>query len=156
MTYNYIGKSATTWIVYPKNTDQTVTQGDAITFADANKRSTGPDSVSINSTTGIITLASNKKYWIQAHLYVDMGADDDFCQIEFQDSNGNTLGPGDGNFPYYHDEVTSKGGRPRESNSYMASLVVENPSLTYKLVPTTIRANSAIMGETHLFIIEVR
>lgn len=155
MTYGFIAKAQTIFIEYSKPVAQTVSQNTSIIFADANKRSTGSDSVSINSTTGVITLASNKRYWIQAHLYVDMGSDDDFCQIEFQDSNGNTLGPSDGNFPYYHDEVASRTGRPRESNSYMASLIVEYPTLSYKLVPTTIRANSEIMTHTHLFIIEV-
>lgn len=155
MTYEFIAKARTIFIEYSKPVAQTVSQGNAITFADADKRSTGSDSVSINSSTGVITLDSDKKYWVQAHLYVDMGANDDYCQIEFQDSNGNTLGPSDGNFPYYHDEVASRTARPRESNSYMASLVVENPTLSYKLVPTLIRANSEIMTTTHLFIIEV-
>lgn len=154
MTYGFIAKAQTVFIEYTKPSAQTVSQGNAITFADANKRSTGSNSVSINSSTGVITLASNKRYWIQAHLSVDMGADDAICQIEFQDSNGNTLSESDGNFPFYHDVVEGRTTRPRENSSYMASLVVENPTLSYKLVPTTIPASSEIRTTTHLFIIE--
>ena len=151
MSYNNIRKASGKMIEYTKSTTQTVSNGDIITFN--TKRTTGSDSVSI-SGSGVISLNSDKSYWIQASIAIDMSSNGDY-KVTFQDASGNTLTESDGVFPAYHTLSPDDDGNPFTNSSYMASLVVDNPSLDYKLVVTSIPANSTVRTETHLFIMEM-
>lgn len=151
MSYNNIRKASGKMIEYTKSSTQSVSSGDTITFD--TKRTTGGDSVSINGS-GIISLNSSKSYWIQASIAINMSSNGDY-KVTFQDSSGNTLSESAGVFPAYHTLSPDDDGNPFTNSSYMASLVVDNPSLDYKLVVTSIPASSTIRTETHLFIMEM-
>ena len=155
MSYNNIRKAICEFIEYTKSSTQTISNGSVITFD--TKRTTGGDGVSIDSSTGIITLNSDRSYWIQGFITFDIPSEGDF-KVEFQDSNGNSLTESDGNFPaYFHSEPDrSSSGRPFENNSQLCSLLVKQPSLQYKLVATTVPSNTTVHLSTHLFITESR
>ena len=155
MSYNSIRKAICEFVEYTKSATQTISSGDVITFN--TKKTTGGDSVSIDSSTGIITLDSDRSYWIQASITFDIPSEGDF-KVEFQDSSGNSLTESDGNFPaYFHSEPDKTGsGRPFANNSQLCSLLVKQPSLQYKLVATTVPANTTVHLSTHLFITESR
>ena len=140
-------------VEYTKSTSQTVSSGDVITFD--TKRTTGSDGTSVDSSTGVISLNGSRNYWVQASLSVTMSSNGSY-EATFQDSAGNTLSESDGVFPAYH-TIT----RPDDYNnsyvnhSYMGSLIVDKPTLDYKLVITAVPANSTVLVETHLFIMEL-
>ena len=140
-------------VEYTKSTSQTVSSGDVITFD--TKRTTGSDSTSVNSSTGVISLDGSRRYWVQASLAVTMSSNDSY-EATFQDSNGNTLSESDGVFPAYHTiTYPDDFNNSYVNHSYMASLIINTPTLDYKLVMTTVPANSTVLVETHLFIMEL-
>ena len=114
------------------------------------KRSTGGDSVSINSSTGVITLSSSRRYWLQASIQVDRATAGNF-EFEWQDGSGNSLSASDGAFSaIYLEDYT----QPLVNSSLLASVVVSNPSLTYKLVCVSVPTNSSLNENTELLIWE--
>tara|TARA_Y100000114_G_scaffold150021_1_gene164960 strand:+ start:1650 stop:2108 length:459 start_codon:yes stop_codon:yes gene_type:complete len=138
-------------IEYTKTSTQTVSDGDTITFQ--TKRTTGSDGVSINGS-GVISLDSNRSYWIQASIAINMSSNGDY-KVTFQDSSGNTLSESDGVFPAYQSLYPDDDGQPFTNSSYMASLIVERPSLSYRLVVVDVPTNSTVRTETNLLIKEV-
>jgi len=155
MSYNNIRKAICEFVEYTKSTTQTISDNSVITFD--TKRTTGDDGIAIDSSTGVITLDPNRSYWIQASITFDIPSEGDF-KVEFQDSSGNSLTESDGNFPaYFHSEPDkTSSGRPFANNSHLCSLLVKQPSLQYKLVATTVPANTTVHLSTHLFITESR
>ena len=155
MSHNNIRKAICAFVEYTKSSTQTISNGSVITFN--TKRTTGDDGVSIDSSTGIITLNSNRSYWIQGFITFEIPSEGDF-KVEFQDSNSNSLSESDGNFPaYFHSEPDrTSSGLPFANNSQLCSLLVKQPSLQYKLVATTVPANTTVHLSTHLFITESR
>ena len=151
MSYNSIRKAICEFVEYTKSSTQTISNGSVITFN--TKRTNGCDEVSIDSSTGVITLDPNRSYWIQASITFDIPSEGDF-KVEFQDSSGNSLSESDGNFPaYFHSEPDrTSAGLPFANNSQLCSLLVKQPSLQYKLVATTVPANTTVHLSTHLFI----
>lgn len=153
MSFGNVTETSAVMVEYTMSSSQTVSSGDVITFD--TKRTTGSDSTSVNSSTGVISLDSSRNYWVQASVAVTMASNGSY-EITFQDSAGNTLSESDGVFPAYH-TIT----RPDDyqnsyvNHSYMASLMVDKPSLDYKLVVTAVPANSTVLVETHLFIMEM-
>ena len=155
MSYLTTRKANCSWIEYTQSSAQTISSGTDITWN--TKKTTGGDGVSIDSSTGIITLNSDRSYWIQGFITFDIPSEGDF-KVEFQDSNGNSLSESDGNFPaYFHSEPDrTSSGSPFANNSQLCSLLVKQPSLQYKLVATTVPANTTVHLSTHLFITESR
>lgn len=153
MSFGNVTEASAVMVEYTKSTSQTVSSGDVITFD--TKRTTGSDSTSVNSSTGVISLDGSRRYWVQASLAVTMSSNDSY-EATFQDSNGNTLSESDGVFPAYHTiTYPDDFNNSYVNHSYMASLIINTPTLDYKLVMTTVPANSTVLVETHLFIMEL-
>ena len=154
MSYGHTKKSSAIMVQYTKSSTQSLSDGDVITFN--TKKTTGSDGTSVNSSTGVIALDSSRRYWVQASISIEMSANDSF-EVTFQDSAGNNLDESDGVFPAYHKLVTSGSVTPPFINhSYMASLVIDKPSLDYKLVATFDTSSShTCTVETNLLIIEI-
>ena len=152
MTYNLNRVSRCSWIEYTRTASQSISTGSIITFD--NRRSTGGDSVSIDSSTGVISLNSSMRYWIQASICIDRSTNDDF-EINFEQSDGTALAESDGNFPAYNELVSGIPGYPYYNSSFLASLMVNSPSIDYRLKVTSCPYNSTLLVETHLFIMEL-
>ena len=115
MSYNNIRKAICEFIEYTKSSTQTISNGSAITFD--TKRTTGGDDVSIDSSTGIITLDSSKRYWIQASINVIRSAAGNF-EFTFQTGAGGSLAESDGVFPMLYIEDHTK---PIINSSFVTS-----------------------------------
>jgi hypothetical protein len=152
MTYKIARKSNCAWVEYRKSSTQTISLGSIITFDI--KNTTGGDSVSINGSTGVVTLSSSKRYWIQASIAINKSSNGDY-QIDWEKSDGTALSTTDGNFPAYSRRVSDVLGYPFYNSSYVASLLTDNPSIDYRLKVTDCPANSTVLLETHLFIMEL-
>ena len=150
MSYLTTRKSVCSWIEYTQSSAQTISSGTDITWN--TKRSTGGDGVSIDSSTGIITLDSNKRYWIQASISVTRSGNGNI-EFTFQDGSGGSLSESDGVFPMLYVEDQSD---PYINSSFVTSLVVSKPATTYKLRCVTIDSNSTFDLESHLFIMEMK
>ena len=150
MSYLTTRKSDCAWIEYTQSSAQTISSGTDITWN--TKRTTGGDGVSIDSSTGIITLDSSKRYWIQASISVTRSADGNI-EFTFQNGSGGSLSESNGNFPMLYVEDQSD---PYINSSFVTSLVVSKPTTTYKLRCVTIDANSTFDLESHLFIMEMK
>jgi len=150
MSYLTTRKSVCSWIEYTQSSVQTISSGTDITWN--TKRSTGGDGVSIDSSTGIITLDSSKRYWIQASINVIRSAAGNI-EFTFQTGSGGSLSESDGVFPMLYIEDSTK---PIINSSFVASLMVSNPTTTYKLRCVTINANSTFASQSNLFIMEMK
>ena len=153
MSFGNITEASAVMVEYTKSTSQTVSSGDVIVFD--TKRSTGSDGTSVDSSTGVISLSGARNYWVQASLAVTMSTNGSY-EATFQDSAGNTLSESDGVFPAYHTiTYPDNFNNSYINHSYMGSLIVDNPTLDYKLVITAVPAGSTVLVETHLFIMEL-
>lgn len=149
MSYLGIRKSDCTWIEYTQSSAQTINTGTDIVW-DV-ERSTSTPAMSINSSTGVITLDSSKRYWIQASLNV-IRTNIGHIEFSFKTSTGGNLTQADGNFPMYYREDTT----PYYINSsFVVSLMVSYPSTAYKLVCTNVDTNSTLASQSHLFVMEM-
>ena len=150
MSYLTTRKSDCAWIEYTQSSAQTISSGTDITWN--TKRTTGGDGVSIDSSTGIITLDSSKRYWIQASINVIRSAAGNI-EFTFQNGSGGSLSESDGVFPMIYVEDSTK---PIINSSFVTSLMVSNPLTTYKLRCVTIDANSTFASQSNLFIMEMK
>ena len=149
MSFKLIRKSLCNWIEYTQSSEQTISSGTDIIWDTV--RSTSTPSMSIDSSTGVITLDSNKRYWIQANINILRSGNGGF-EFKFLTGAGGSLSQSDGSFPILYVEDTSK---PITNSSLMASLMVSYPTSTYKLQCIDIDANSTLKAQSHLFIMEM-
>lgn len=149
MTHLAVRKASCAWVEFTQSSAQTISSGTDITWD--TKRTTGGDNISINSSTGVITLDSSKRYWIQATIAVDRSGNGNFA-FEFETGAGASLTQAQGNFPVIYVEDTT---RPFINSSLLASLIVSYPTTTYKLVCTSADSNSTFAAQSHLFIMEL-
>lgn len=157
MTHNLMRRSKCNWIEYKQSAEQTISTNSVITWN--TKKSTGNDSVSIDGS-GIISLSSLKRYWLQASVCVQRSTYNTDFQFDFQESDGTSLDQSEGNFgcKFVWDGQLSSSPYatfPVTNSSLLASLIVNYPSTTYKLVCTNVSANSTFCAESNLFIMEM-
>lgn len=156
MSYNlgFQHTSNCVWVEFSKSATQTVSVGSIITFDSSTKRSTGSDSVSVNSS-GVISLSSSKRYWIQASIAVQRSSNNDY-EIFWRTGNGNVnLSNDDGCFSsvaMHNDTYTND--PPYITSSHVASVMVDYPTDSYRLYVQTMPANSTVLTLTNLFIME--
>jgi hypothetical protein len=149
VSYLNTRKASCAWVEFTQSSAQTISSGTDITWD--TKRTTGGDNISINSSTGVITLDSSRRYWVQATISVDRSSNGDYA-FEFQTGAGGALSQSDGGFKLvYVEDYTS----PYVSSSFVASLVVDRPTTTYKLRCTSVDANSTLNAQSHLFVVEL-
>ena len=150
MSYQITPNRIIRMIEFTKSSSQSIASGDAITFD--TKRTSGGDSVSVNSSTGAITLDSSKEYWLTLNLHVERGAITDSFSSSFHDSSSQITASGGGfKSDYsYHSSVSQA-----NSPTFTAQLVVQNPTQTYYAKIDTVGSSSSINTRTSLFILEV-
>lgn len=153
MSYQNYRAATTRWIQFLPNqtTPPTISSGSVILWDTSTKKTTGGDSVSINASTGLITFSASHRYLVQASIQVDRASTGGF-DFEWQDSNGTTITPANGGFPvkFVYDYT-----KPLLNSSHVATLTLINPSTTYKLVCTSVDANSTLNANTELLIWEL-
>ena len=157
MTHNVMRRSTCNWIEYKQSSEQTISTNSVITWD--TKKTTGSDSVSIDGS-GIITLSPLKRYWLQASVSVQRSTYNTDFQFDFQKGDGTSLDQSEGNFGckfVWDGQLMSSpyATFPVTNSSLLASLIVNYPTTTYKLVCTNVSANSTFCEESNLFIMEM-
>ena len=155
MSYLNYRAATTRWIQFLPNqtTPPTISSGSVVLWDTSTKKTTGGDSVSVNASTGLITFSSSHRYLVQASIQIDRNASGGYS-LEWQNSSGTTITPADGGFPVryeYKDNIT----QPMIDSSLVATLALVNPTDTYKLVCTSVDANSTVNPNTELLIWEL-
>jgi len=155
MTFNCTRLSNCAWVELRQSsgTEQTISAGDILKFDSATKRSTGGDSVSYNNTTGVLSLSSSKRYWVQASISIERSSNN-LYQIDWELSDGTALSASDGSFPAYN-HINRLSTFPHINSSFVASLLIDNPSDSYRLKVTSCPSNSTFLESSHLFIMEL-
>ena len=151
MTHLTKTTTATRFIEFSLSSSQTVSVGNIIKFDSSTKRTTGGDSVSYDSATGVLSLSSSKNYWVQAAVHCQRSANTDYNLYWVTDSNVSDIGPANGGFELY---VHRGGGSIKTSSSHVASLMVDSPATGFRLYVKYMPTNSTITTKSSLFIIE--
>lgn len=156
MSYLLTRNSNCALIEYSMGTTQTISNNEIIKFDSSTKRTTGNDGVSYNSTTGVLSLDSTKRYWVQASVAIKRSSNTDYG-VRWFTSSGGELDQDDGSFFVVGRKVSAIGspGTPFTTSSHMASLVVDYPSVDYILKTGTMPSSSTVTLQTNLFIIEL-
>lgn len=150
MTYLTTANKTTRFVEYTLSANQTVSSGDAILFD--TKKTTGGDSVSINSTTGEITLSTSSAYWLTVNICIDRASTGTSFHVSFYDSSGTEILEEGGSYGADYTIGTSSN---RYSPTFTCQLVVKNPTDTYYAKVKTVAANSEVHTRTNLFIMEI-
>ena len=153
MSYLNYRAATTRWVQYTPNatTPPTISSGSVILWDTSTKKTTGGDSVSVNASTGLITFSASHRYLVQASIQIDRNANGGYS-LEWQNSSGTTITPADGGFPVRYEYKVSV---PIIDSSLVATLALVNPTDTYKLVCTSVDANSTVNPNTELLIWEL-
>lgn len=151
MTYRTTTTTAARFIEFSLSSSQTISTGSIIKFDSTSKRTTGGDSVSYNSTTGVLTLSSTKRYWVQAAVHCERSTRDPYNLYWVTDSSTTEIQPSNGGFEAY---ILSGDGTVKTSSSHVASLMVDSPSTGFRLYVGLVPSNSTITTRSSLFIVE--
>jgi hypothetical protein len=152
MTYlSFVKPSLTTLIEITKTSSQTASTNSIVLFDNIRATSTG-HGVSINSSTGEISLAANREYQVIASLDVDRSSTTTSYQFAWIDSNGAVISVDDGgydaNFVYSSSE-----------SSTMTAVYQPSPltsAVTIRLKALSLSASSTINTNTSVLILEVK
>ena len=132
---------------------QTASQGDFVLFDTI--RATGTHGVSVNASTGEVSLNIDKMYYILASIDVDRASTTSDWAFAWCDSAGVELTPSEGSFDanwLWHNASTTT----NSPNATFTAVYISNeqPEPVIKLKAKTLYANSTIRTETRLFILE--
>lgn len=129
---------------------QTASAGDVVVFDTI--ASTSTPSLSLNATTGEITLDSTKHYYIQASIQVDRSSTTSDFNFAWIDSSGTTLTTSDGAFDATWEYHTGTVG---DTATCTANYITRSPTSAVRLKALTLATSSSVRTDTTVFIMEV-
>lgn len=153
MSYKNFRASKCALIEYTKSSSQTISTNSSITWDI--KKSTGGDDVSINSTTGVITLNPDRRYLLQASICIDKSSYNQDFELNFVESDGTTISASQGALACYHSWEAIRNSNPFINSSFVSTLVVNNPTKQYKLSCISVPVSSSFETNSNLFITEL-
>lgn len=130
---------------------QTLSAGGIVAF-DTLSCETTP-ALSLNTSTGEITLASDKSYYIEASIDVTRSSTTSSFEFAWIDSSGTVIPISDGGFDANWVFHTISQTGPTSTN--VANYVTNSPTSAIRLKAITLSASSTILQGTRVFIIEV-
>jgi hypothetical protein len=139
----------TTAIELTLSSAQTISVNDIIAFDTL--RASGPYELSLNSSTGEITLSGSKTYWIQASIDVNRSSTTSSFRFAWIDQAGTEISAANGGFDAtweYHSVGTTA---PAPNPTTVASYVSSNPVQSIRL--KTMAVQPASTANTHLSVI---
>lgn len=153
MTYLVKKELSVVMIEATLSSAQTASQNDYVLFDTL--RATGSHGVSLNSSTGAITLDTSKHYHIQASVDVERATATDSWRFNFADSNGTELTPEQGAFDATHEHqaktISIGAASPTNTIIYQST----QPRSEIRLKAFTLGASSTITTDFSLLILEV-
>lgn len=150
MTYKSLTSSKCEWVEYRMSATQAVAVDDIIKFDPSTKRTTGGDSVSYNGTTGVLSLSSTKRYWVQASLAIQRSSNTAYRVDWVEESALTRVDVADGGFSAIAQRT---GGSTYYTSSHVCHLMVDYPSAGFRLNYDA-GPSATILTLTNLFIIE--
>lgn len=141
-----------TMIEVTKSSAQTASTGDIVLWDTI--RATGTHGVTVNSSTGEIGLDTSKHYHIEASIHVDRSSTSSSWRFAWVDSNGTEISAADGGYDAewtWHNSSTIYG---TPNPTYVAVYQSTSPIGSIRLKATLLNANSSILTQTSLFILE--
>lgn len=154
MTYLVKKELSVVMIEATLSSAQTASQNDYVLFDTL--RATGSHGVSLNSSTGAITLDTSKHYHIQASMSIDRASNTDSYRFAWHDNSGTELTAAQGAFDAnweWHNAVTTYGP---PTPTYTAVYQSAQPLSEIRLRATTLGTNSTITKATSLLIMEIQ
>jgi hypothetical protein len=134
---------------------QTASAGDYVLFDTI--RATGSHGVSVNSSTGELTLDTSKQYYVQASIDVSRSSTTGSWRFTWVDSSGTEitvdLGGYDAEWNYEPPATTTGGGNATYTAVYQPGLGETQSPI--RLKATTLSPASSILTATKLLILEV-
>lgn len=135
---------------------QTASQGDIVLFDTL--RATSTHGVSLNASTGEITLSNAKDYYVQASIDVERSSTTSSWRFVWVDSTGSEIDADSGGFDAQWDYHTASNSAGVPNATYTAVYQVSAPSIAVspiRLKATSLAANSSILLSTAVLIVEV-
>ena len=131
---------------------QTASQGDFVLFDTI--RATGTHGVSVNASTGEVSLNTGKMYYVIASIHLDRSVIAADWAFAWCDSAGVELTPSDGGFDanWIYALPSVYTGSP--NGTFTAVYISNTPESVIKLKAKTLAASSTIRTETKIFILE--
>ena len=153
MTYFKNAQAEATMIEVTLSSAQTASQGDFVLFDTI--RATGSHGVSVNSSTGELSLDPNKYYRVQASIDVSRSSTTSSWRFAWVDSSGNEISAADGGYDAQWDYHTASNNAGVPNATYVAMYQPTYlPATPIRLKATTLAAASSILPSTALIIIE--
>lgn len=146
MTYTGTKEQSATLLEISKSTTQTVSSGDIVLWDTI--RATGTHGVTVNSSTGEITLDTSKHYHLRCSLDVQRSSYSDM-RFAFVDSAGNIISAEEGG---YDANLFENGQR---TFTMVAVYQTHSPISPIRLKAVTVGANSTIQTSMSIFALEV-
>ena len=156
MTYNISPSNPATILAHvcliqlTLSNTQTASTGDVVLFDTIN--STSAPSLSLNATTGEITLDSTKHYYIQASIQVDRSSTTSDFNFAWIDSNNSILTAAVGGYDATWEYHTGNIG---ETATCTANYITRSPTSAVRLKAMTLAVNSSVRTDTTVFIMEI-
>lgn len=152
MSYlGFVKPSLTTLVEITKSSSQTASTNSIVLFDTIRATSTG-HGVSINSSTGEITLTSGREYQVIASLDVDRSSTSSSYRFAWINSNGNEISVNDGG---YDANFVASSLESSTMTAVYQPLTLAS-SVTIRLKAFSLNASSAINVNTSVFILEVK
>lgn len=131
---------------------QTASQGDFVLFDTI--RATGAHGVSVNASTGEVSLNTGKMYYVVASIDVERSSISSDWAFAWHDSAGVELTPSSGGFDANWIYALPTVVTSSPNGTFTAVYVSNTPEPIIKLKAKTLAASSTIRTETKLFILE--
>ena len=156
MTYFKNAQVQATMIEVTLSSAQTASQGDFVLFDTI--RATGSHGVSINSSTGELSLDTTKQYYVQASIDVDRSSTTSSWRFSWVDSSGGEISADDGGYDAEWTWHTSSATSTNVPNATYTAIYQPSQYQTQtpiRLKATVLSPTSSILTATKLFILEV-
>ena len=143
----------TTAIELTLSSAQTISTNDVIAFDTL--RATGPYELSLNASTGEITLSGSKTYWVQASIDVNRSSTTSSFRFAWIDQAGTEISAANGGFDatweYHAVATTTNAPNPTSVANYISS----NPVQSIRLKTMAVQPASTANTQMSVIIFEV-
>lgn len=148
-----IEAKGTTAIELTLSSAQTIVINDIIAFDTL--RASGPYELSLNSSTGEITLSGSKTYWIQASIDVNRSSTTSSFRFAWIDQAGTEISAANGGFDATWEYHLSSSSSNAPNPTTVASYVSSNPVQSIRLKTMAVQPASTANTQLSVIIFEV-
>ena len=152
MTYSVTQPLKTVMIEVTLSSSHSISSGDAVLFDTL--RASGTHGVSLNASTGEISLDTSKHYYIQASMFVNRANNSSSWNFAFYDNTLTLISAANGGYDASWDDHSASASTGLNA-TYTAVYQSASPYSSIYLKAVDVAASSVINISTSLFILEV-